>query len=211
NRSRWQPGTARQAAGGHWRTRDRMASLLPRLLLLLVFGIFAVAVVHVLRARADAGKGMPPFSVYSEEGDGLAAAAQVLRRLGFEPVALSRPIQDTRHRGLLILAEPEAGTHLTEETGQLSDLDTQALLAWVKQGNTILLLGRHMTSLHRALGVEIATDLRAASGDRLPRKEIVLSRPRGYTAGISRLEVEGTDTLRVSDNSRADAQLPLWM
>src|SRR2546426_5798503 len=83
-----------------------MTRRLSWLLVLLLFGAFAGAVGYALWLRAEAGKGMPDYSVYSREADGLAPAASFLRANGFEPVAVTRPIQHTRYRGLLILVEP---------------------------------------------------------------------------------------------------------
>ena len=71
---------------------------------LLVFFLFmalAVAAYFALRSRLDAGKGLPEFSVYSNEENGLAMAAKVLRELGLRPVAVTRPIQHTQHQGTL--------------------------------------------------------------------------------------------------------------
>ena len=45
------------------------------LMVVLLFGAFLSVVGYALWQRAEAGKGMPAFSVYSEERDGLAGAA----------------------------------------------------------------------------------------------------------------------------------------
>src|SRR4051812_27690820 len=74
----------------------------------VLLAAFAAGVVGVLRQRAAAGKGMPPYSVYSQAGDGLGEAADNLRQLGWQPVAVTRPISNTHHRGLLIVCEPLA-------------------------------------------------------------------------------------------------------
>ena len=76
------------------------------ILIVLLLGTFGAVTAYLLRERRLAGRDMPAYSVYSEASDGLGEAAQVLRGLGWTPVAVTRPIQDRRHRGLLILAEP---------------------------------------------------------------------------------------------------------
>src|SRR5690349_18908979 len=90
-------------------------------LVVLWLGVFGAVVVFLLRERTAAGLSMPAYSVYSEADDGLGEAAQVLRRLGWTPVALTRPIQQTRHRGLLVLAEPRRTGPLGDDEGGISD------------------------------------------------------------------------------------------
>src|SRR5262249_56532309 len=125
------------------------------LLVLFLFGIFGAAAVYVLRARAESGKGMPAFSVYSTERDGLAECAHLLQQLQWEPIALTRPVQIGRQRGLLILAEPTLTSPIPWESPDLSENEVRALLAWVEQGNTLLLAARQMSRLHRMLNVAI--------------------------------------------------------
>src|SRR5947209_7724601 len=139
-----------------------MTRLLAWLLVLLLFGTFAGAAAHALRQRADAGKGMPPYSVYSREPDGLSDAADVLRRGGWEPVAVTRPIAATPSRGLLILVEPAGADE------PLSDGDARALIRWVEAGNTLLYCGRRGTALHTALAVPLIADESATRDDPRP-------------------------------------------
>jgi len=176
-----------------------LASRVVILALLLGFG----AIVYVaLRDRADAGKGMPPFSVYSNERDGLATAAGVLRKLGWQPIALTQPIQHTHYRGLLILVEPRATGLLAGNIADLSAADSKGLLAWVARGNTLLLCGRQQTDVHDALGVVLKPDPEGAKEEELHQAEP--GEAGGYTDRIERLEVEGKDSMR------AAAGLPLW-
>src|SRR3954470_23878578 len=79
------------------------------LLVVLLLGAFGGVAGLLLRERVRAGRGMPAYSVYSAERDGLAEAAGGLRRLGWEPVALTRPLPSARQRGLLVVAEPAEG------------------------------------------------------------------------------------------------------
>ncbi|HKI30414.1 MAG TPA: DUF4350 domain-containing protein [Gemmataceae bacterium] len=160
-----------------------MTRLLSWLLVLLLFGAFAGAVAYALWLRAAAGKGMPEYSVYSQEADGLAEAARFLRQSGWEPVALTRPIALTRYRGLLVLVEPSATSD-----DALPEGDAKALLHWVEAGNTLLYCGRHTTRLHAALGVTVITDETAAAID--PRPAEVGDAGR-YTDEVNRITVEG--------------------
>src|SRR6516162_9145958 len=91
-----------------------MPRLCSWLLVLLLFGAFVGVAAYVLQARTRAGKGLPPYSVYSEERDGLGPAARLLEQLGFKPMAVMRPIGHTRHQGLLIMAEPMGNPSLEE-------------------------------------------------------------------------------------------------
>src|SRR4051794_16788264 len=103
----------------------------------LLVGGFVAAFAALLRERAGAGVGMPAYSVYSDAADGLGGAAYVLRELGWVPVAVTRPIQNTAHRGLLVMAEPKGGGILAGQ-GELSEAEAQAVLRWVAEGNALL-------------------------------------------------------------------------
>src|SRR5436305_2485160 len=102
----------------------------------VLLAAFAAVVAGVLGRRAAAGKGMPPYSVYSQAGDGLGEAAENLRRLGWEPVAVTRPISNTHHRGLLVVCAPLAVSVLGQEEGGIQPGEARAMLRWVEQGNT---------------------------------------------------------------------------
>src|SRR5438067_1940823 len=139
-----------------------MSRALAWLLVVLLFGVFVSAAAFVLRARADAGKGMPPYSIYCHDSRrGASEAAYVLQRVGWTPVAVTRPIQYAKARGLLILVQPEEDVGAEEDpTGGVSDDDAKAMLRWVRQGNTLLVLSKKANGLHRILNVvptEVAT------------------------------------------------------
>jgi hypothetical protein len=170
--------------------------------MLALFLAFAAAAYSVLRGRAEAGKGMPAFSVHSNARDGLATAAGVLGKLGWQPVAVTRPIQQTHNRGLLILVEPRATGLLAEQQPALSDTDAKGLLDWVARGNTLLLGGRHQTIFHDAVGVTLVTGPDEGRDD--VRHIVEPGEAGGYTDRVNRLEVEGQDTVR------APRGVPLW-
>jgi hypothetical protein len=178
-----------------------MSRMLSWFLVLVLFGAFTAAVVFELRRRASAGKGMPAFSVYSAERDGLAEAADVLRKLGFQPVAVTRPIQNTHDRGLLILVQPEGQSLLPGEEPDLGEADVNALLRWVEEGNTLLFGCDQLTDLHRQLRLGATTDTTSRSED-VVKAELGEAGP--YTAGIDGLWVEGHHTVE------GDVGLPLW-
>jgi uncharacterized protein DUF4350 len=166
----------------------------------LLLGIFTVVTVYLLRERRLAGRDLPAYSVYSEAADGFGEAAYVLRRLGWTPVAVTRPIQDRQQRGLLIVAEPPSGGIFSPAA--LSENDARSLLNWVARGNTLLLLGRKNTPLHQALNVVVLL------GDK--REEdafhsVDLGAAGGYTEGVSHLSVGSRASLRAPDDA-----LPLW-
>jgi len=171
--------------------------------IVVLFGAFAGVAYYVLHVRVEAGHGMPAYSVYSEERNGLGDAARLLRQLGWEPVALTRPIQfypsGSRPR-LLVMIEPQA-SGLTDDSG-VSEADARGLLRWVEQGNTLLLVGRHPTGVHRDLGITLRSD--AAPDDETPRA-VALGEAGGYTDDIDRLLVEGADQLT------APQSVPLWL
>jgi hypothetical protein len=181
----------------------------PRILVWLLLGAFLVAAYLGLRAGAEAGKGLPSFSVYSNERDGLATAARVLSKLGFTPVVLTRPIQHTHHRGLLILVEPRrTGLFLSDEPG-LGDKDSQALLEWVGKGNTLVVMGRHPSALHEALGVQM---------ERTRSEEAVFHSAEAAEVGGYTEPGSAEDTVRIrslgverQDTVQARSGLPLWM
>jgi hypothetical protein len=182
-----------------------MSRLFSWLLLLMLFGVFALVAYFVLQARVDAGREMPHYSVYSEETDGLAATARFVRDLGREPVKLTRPVQQLGSRSeprLLIMVEPQSAVPLPSGEAGIGRLEARGVLRWVAEGNTLVLCGRHGDALHRELGVELTTDLTAAE-DETPRA-VDLGEAGAYTAGIERLLMEGRDELS------APKGLPLW-
>jgi hypothetical protein len=170
------------------------------LLVLLLFGVFAGTVGYVLWQRARAGKGFPEYSVYSEDADGLAESARFLRNLGWEPVAVTRPVQHTRYRGLLVLAEPERSALLPGETPDIPEGDVKALLRWVEQGNTLLYCSRHRTRLHDELGLGVVTDEEAGPEDKVLAD---VGDAGLYTEEVRRVAVEGRGSLD-------GPGLPLW-
>src|SRR5438876_10814594 len=132
-----------------------MTRVLGWLLLLVLFGAFSVVAYRALRERATAGKGMPAYSLFSEDRDGLAPAAQPLRKLGWETVPLTQPVQYSQQReatgNLLVLVEPVTKSWLPAQDADMNDADVDGLLHWVQRGNTLLFCSRHMSALHRAL------------------------------------------------------------
>src|SRR5262245_33315778 len=170
-------------------------------LVVLLLGVFGAVVAYLLRERSRAGLDMPAYSVYSESSDGLGEAAHVLRQLGWTPVAVTRPIQQGRQQGLLILAEPPKRRLLGGDAEDISASDTRALLHWVEQGNTLLLMSRKNTALHQALHVVVNED---AHRDEEHFTPVDLGAAGGYTEDIEHLSVGSRATLR------AEGGLPLW-
>jgi hypothetical protein len=181
-----------------------MTRFLSWLFLFLLLGAFSGAVYYTLRAQSSAGRGMPAYSVYSEEGDGLAEAARLLRKLGWEPVAVTRPIQHTRYRGLLIVVEPEAGGALAGQPSPPSAEDLAGMLRWVEEGNTLFLCSRHIVAVHRdqQLHLEILPHRASAEDDIVHR--VAPEEAGGYSEEIDYLGVEGKYGVDM------DAGLPLW-
>lgn len=165
-------------------------------LVVLLLGVYLAVIADALRRRAEAGKGMPNYSVYSEERHGLAESARLMRKLGWEPIALTRPPSSPRQRGLLFVTQPEAGV-LLESSTELPAADVYTLLQWVEAGNTLVLSGSRITSLHRRLGVEVIE-----TGDE-DLVTVELAGASRYLDGIERLVVEGRNRL-------AGPGLPLW-
>jgi hypothetical protein len=167
----------------------------------LLLGIFLAVAGFVLRERARTGIGMPAYSVYSEDGEGLSEAAHILGRLGWTPVAIIRPIQNTGRQGLLILAEPKRSGQFADESDALSDAETQSILRWVEEGNTLMLCGRRGSHLHQVLGVQTT----GSSGSGAESLEVArLGAGGAYLTDVTRLVVDNRDTLV------APAGLPLW-
>jgi uncharacterized protein DUF4350 len=167
----------------------------------LLLGVFLAVAGYVLRERARAGIGMPAYSVYSEDGEGLSEAAHILGRLGWTPVAITRPIQNTGRKGLLILAEPKRSGQFADESDALNDAETQSILRWVEEGNTLMLAGRRGSHLHQVLGVQTT----GSSGSGAESLEVArLGASGAYLTDVTRLVVDNRDTLF------APAGLPLW-
>jgi hypothetical protein len=158
----------------------------------LLLAGFVLVVYRVLDERMQSGKGLPAFSVYSEQGDGLGEAAHLLRQLGWQAEPLTRLPIPGLERGLLIVASPEPA--------EVGDADARALLAWVEAGNTLLLAGNQQTPLHQALDLAVQ---RPAAGEDEPLT-LAPDTPGPYTEGIDRLSVLDRASLRGPD------ALPLW-
>lgn len=170
------------------------------LIVALLFGGFAAVAAHALAARAGAGKGMPPFSVYSAERDGLARAGEFLRRCGYQPVAVTRPIQHTRHSGLLILVVPPAAGLPGRSRGEIDKADARGLLAWVEQGNTLLVFGDRPNAVYAELGITTVGEAAPA-----PAAANATPEPVGrYTQDLESLRVSRGPGLE------APGSLPLW-
>lgn len=177
-----------------------MTRLTSWVVLLLLLGLFGFVVYSALAARVDAGKEMPSYSVYSRDRDGLAEAARLIRRLGYVPVALTRPIQSLRAKAeaprLLVLVEPQS---TSEKEDSLGPADVRALIRWVEQGNTLLLCGRSESGLHRELGLSISRD-----GTSEDTREVAVEEAGGYTDDVDRVGVEGGYRVWAREG------LPLW-
>jgi hypothetical protein len=107
-------------------------------------GLLLAVAGWLLRERAARGRGLPAYSVWSQENDGLGEAARVLRQLGWRTVALTRPVGYARQHGLLLIVEPGEDAP--------GELESRGLVRWVEQGNTLLLASTTETPLHRELG-----------------------------------------------------------
>jgi hypothetical protein len=130
----------------------------------------------------------------------LSEAAHVLGRW-WTPVAVTRPIQNTDLRGLLIVAEPGRSGPFQSEEDALSDAEAQAVLSWVEEGNTMLLSGRRNSRLHQLLGV--ATTGRPGPGPEAVQA-VRLGEGGAYLDDVTRLSADGRAGLS------APSGLPLW-
>jgi hypothetical protein len=169
------------------------------LVFLVVCAPSAAILLMVIDQRASGGAGLPDYSVYSDAPDGLAQAGALLRRLGWQPVALTQSLQQSHVSGLLIVMLPPAAPFPFARKPVLGDADADHLLNWVSRGNAVLLCSPSPTVVHYKLGVD---QIEAAAGD-----DVVFGRPGAageYTAGVQRIGVESKATVA---GARA---LPLW-
>jgi hypothetical protein len=171
------------------------------LLVLLLFGILVGAAGIALRLRSGAGKGLPEYSIYSEEKNGLAELGRKLRQMGWRPIALTGLANPAFQRGLLVLVEPQTGSILSGDSVELTETDAAALLRWVADGNTLLVCSRRNSPLSRALGITIATE--GPDDDETPHR-LEPEEAGRYTDGLEPIEVEGRHSLRTA------AGLSLW-
>jgi hypothetical protein len=177
------------------------------LLLVILFGGFGWIAYWALAHRAEAGKGMPAFSMYSRDRDGLAELAKLFKKLGFEAMAVTRPIQQTDARGLLILVEPEGNSLFPGQPPDLPEADARGLLHWVAQGNALLLCCRQMNALHRELQVTIVGDDPAYEEESL--QKAVMEEVGGYSHDLDHLVIKGNDFVEPLSHS-VSAEVPLW-
>lgn len=175
---------------------------LPLAVVAICLGSFAWVAIRALQAQAVTGREMPAYSVFSTTEHGLADAFEVVRRFGYEPLALTVPVQAARRRGVLFVVEPGEESMPGAPGLPLSDADANAMLRWVAKGNTLVLCSRQTTAMHTALKAQAEQDAGAFHAGILTDAEV--ERTTGYTHGIDRLTVEGRDTIR------AETGLPLW-
>ncbi len=166
--------------------------ILSRLGVVLLLAGFLLVVWRLLDLRFQAGKGLPAYSLYSEQDNGLAESAHLLRQLGWEPVPLTRPVLVGLQRGLLLVVEPAQ-----EEFGEP---DARVLLRWVEAGNTLVFAGSHQTPLHQLLDLHLIRP-RALEEDPIHVAPDAIS---PYTDGIGQLTVEFRATVA------GPGSLPLW-
>jgi hypothetical protein len=171
------------------------------LLVLLLFAAYTAATLFVLRARIEAGKGMPEYSIFSEERNGLGEVGRLIRRIGWQPVPLTRPVNPAFHRGLLIAIEPEGSSRLPGEEHDLSESAVGGLLRWVEEGNTLVLCSRQNSALSRVLDVMLSSE--GPDDDDTPHL-LEPDEAGRYTDHLERIEVEGRHALQ------SDRGLTLW-
>jgi hypothetical protein len=171
------------------------------LLVLLLFAGYVTATIAVLRARIDAGKGVPDYSIYSEERNGLGEIARLIHRIGWQPVPLTRHVNPAMHRGLLITIEPQGGSLLPGEEHELGESEAAGLLRWVGEGNTLVVCSGQNTALSRALDVMLSTE--GPDDDDTPH-QLEPDEAGRYTVHLDSIEVEGRHALH------SDRGLTLW-
>jgi hypothetical protein len=176
-----------------------MSRVLCGSLVVALLGGFVALLAILLRQRVDAGLGLPAYSVYSQADDGLGEAANLLNALGWTPEALTRPIQATHLRGLLILDGPReegvfGGEHITPA-------DAGALLRWVAQGNTLLLATDMNTPIHQALDILITEE--PSPKDTFAQAEV--GSAGLYLDGVEHISLGKRATLR-----SGPGVVPLW-
>jgi hypothetical protein len=171
------------------------------LLVVLLLGGFVAAAGYVLRIRAAAGAGMPEYSIFSEDTNGLAEVVRKLELMGWRPAALTRLVNPAAHRGLLVLVETNEPASAFQSDEGLSEADAGTLLRWVEAGNSLLVCSRRNGELARALDVVISSH--GPANDDTPF--LVEPKEAGrYTDNLDRIEVEGHHGLLSARG------LPLW-
>lgn len=173
-----------------------------------LLAIILLVAYYLLSDQFDSGTGMPKYSVFSKESDGLAAASTVLTKLGYQPVPLTRPLLSTNASGLLFVIEPTIDSPILGPVVHLGELDTKALLQWVAEGNTLVLCTDSQTDLHDEINVTV---------DKAPKnKQKLFSVPTmplpGYTVPGSDTDIYTVRTIALSTSSYlvSSSGVPLW-
>jgi hypothetical protein len=167
----------------------------------LFAGVGYVAYI-VLARRARAGIGLPDYSLYSVTEKGLAGLAHQLRELGFKPVPLTRPVYQTRERGILIIAQGKS-ERVLDFNPTITPDKAKRYLEWVAEGNTLVLWGPMYTAIHAELGVDFSAPRRGAEDEVF---SVSVELETAYTSRIRRLEQE---TCPVA-TARRGAAISLW-
>ncbi|MBH24451.1 MAG: hypothetical protein CMH57_08375 [Myxococcales bacterium] len=145
---------------------ERAALLLAAALIAVVFvGLLVAAASH----RASfAGR----YASHSAAADGARGVALLAERLGRPPPRLQHNLASPPDRGTLIAVapRPDASTSLVAsllDPDPFSPEEAEALLAWIKEGNTLILFTRQPTRLLSRTGIFLAGEApEAAPGAR---------------------------------------------
>ena len=180
------------------------------LLVFLLAGFLTIGYL-VLRDRFEAGYGMPAYSLYSKGENGYDHAARFAEKLGWQAIGLTRPIQNTRHQGLLIMVAPQ---HPDMFQGGMvpgvTEEDAKGVLRWVSEGNTLVLIGRKQTNIHNQLKIKLTAEVDGA------RSKVVRTETAreigGYTEPLEGFGTFPVHNIAVETNDDLDGQtgLPLF-
>lgn len=150
--------------------------------LALVF-LIAVNIRHRTDISAPQGAGVE-YTSYSTDGQGAKALYLLLEKLGYKPKRLRTPkFAGLRANGLAVILAPDQLP--------IGETDTERLLEWVQQGNTLLFApGRSEDQLTKALGI---TRHQRQSG----KTFIAPVSSTNLTAGIQGISIQSEDRVLI--------------
>ncbi len=131
----------------------------PVLWLTAMLVVLAGVALFVASRDTRSGSTYPDYSIRRTDDRGAALAYRIYERAGLKPQVWDTAFTTLKKPGLMIMVAPEAQRRIFRDQlaignqGDVLPHEMKALDAWVRQGNTVVVLSREPNSVFQALGL----------------------------------------------------------
>jgi len=174
----------------------------PVLILLLTGAVFLYGVWFSLQRRIAQGVAHPPYSTYRSDKMGTRRIFLFYEDAGLEPVRLKNELLMFEEKGLLFIIEPKM-TFLPDMTGgplksggTFIEQELEAIMKWVRAGNSLVLVSRMNTNLHEKLEITLSEE--ATPGESMKAQRIQLS---PLTQSLESIQIKNLARLEFNHDS----------